>query len=103
MDTETAYVVKVDYVGVIHHVLENTQEKYSLPPGSTVKALLHMLVERHGKEVADCILSSNGQLNSMVKVFLNNDDISRLQGLDTPITGESQVFILVGLIPVQGG
>jgi molybdopterin converting factor small subunit len=103
MSTERACVVNVDYIGVIHHVLESTEEQYSLSLGSTIKDLLQRLVERHGEEFAGCILRSDGQLLSTVKVFLNSKDISRLQGLDTPITGETEISVLVGLIPIQGG
>jgi len=103
MSTERTCVIQVDYIGVIHHVLKNTEEQYSVPLGSTVKDLLQRLVERHGEELAGCILRSDGQLSPLVEVFLNNEDIGRLQGLNTPLTGEDQVSILVGLFPMKGG
>ena len=103
MSTETACVVKVDYIGVIHHVLESTEEECIVPVGSTIKGLLQRLVKRHGQDFAACLFTPDGQLNHTVKVFLNNKDINRLQGLDTPITGKTQVYIVVGLMLIQGG
>lgn len=37
MSTERACVVKVDYIGVIHHVLESTEEECIVPFGLNSK------------------------------------------------------------------
>ncbi len=103
VSTERKYVINVEYLGLIRNVLNCSEEQYSMPLGSTVKALLQRLVERHGEQVGLCILTSEGQLRPMTEIYLDGSEISTRQGLDTPITGEGRVSVVIGVQPFPGG
>ena len=58
----------------------------------TVGAALQALTEQHpdlGNQ-----LMSNGELRNFVNVYLNDDDVRYLQGLDTPIGARDEISII---------
>jgi MoaD family protein len=52
--------------------------------GATVGEVLHALAERHGK-LRGRLFDEQGALNRFVNVFLNDEDVRFLQGLDTAV------------------
>ncbi|MGB6837367.1 MAG: ubiquitin-like small modifier protein 1 [Dehalococcoidia bacterium] len=70
-----------------------------LPDGATVRDVLIRLVElRPG--LAGHVLDGEGQVPQYVGVFVDGRDIRYLQGLDTPVRPENEVYIFP---PTAGG
>ena len=60
--------------------------------GTTVGDVLHALAEAHPGTRPQ--LFSDGELNRYVNVYLNDEDVRVLDGLDTPVSGTDTVVIL---------
>lgn len=70
-----------------------------LPDGATVWDVLIRLIElRPG--LASHVLDGEGQVLRYVGVFVDGRDIRYLQGLDTPVRPENEVYIFP---PTAGG
>ena len=66
--------------------------------GSTVGEVLRSLAARH-PETERQLFSEDGQLNRYVNVYLNDEDVRVLDGLDTPV-GESDTLVI---LPAMAG
>ena len=62
-------------------------------PGSTVGDVLRALAEAHPGTRAQ-LFSDDGQLNRYVNVYLNDEDVRVLDGLDTAAADSDTVVIL---------
>ena len=61
--------------------------------GDTVGAVLRALADRH-PETESQLFSPDGELNRYVNVYLNDEDVRVLDGLDTAIAAADTVVIL---------
>lgn len=61
--------------------------------GSTVGEVLGVLVEKH-PATKDQLFSGEGDLNRFVNVYLNDEDVRVLDGLDTAVSETDTVMIL---------
>lgn len=61
--------------------------------GETVGEALHALAETY-EATADQLFSTEGELNRYVNVYLNDEDVRVLQGLDTQATESDTIVIL---------
>ena len=61
--------------------------------GSTVGEALRSLAERH-PGTKDQLFSTEGDLNRYVNVYLNDEDVRVLNGLDTGVSDSDTVVIL---------
>jgi len=73
-------------------------EKEVSAEGSSVGEVLRSLAEEH-PETQSQLFGENGQLNRYVNVYLNDEDVRVLQGLDTPV-GESDTLVI---LPAMAG
>ena len=73
-------------------------EKEVAADGSNVGEVLRVLSERH-PETARQIFQEDGQLNRYVNVYLNDEDVRVLDGLDTPV-GEKDTLVI---LPAMAG
>jgi molybdopterin synthase sulfur carrier subunit len=62
-------------------------------PGSTVGEVLHSLAEAHPGTTAQ-LFADGGDLNRYVNVYLNDEDVRVLDGLDTAVADSDTVVIL---------
>jgi MoaD family protein len=62
-------------------------------PGSTVRDVLRSLAETHPGTRSQ-LFSDGGELNRYVNVYLNDEDVRVLDGLDTPVSDSDTVVIL---------
>ena len=74
-------------------------EKELTAQGSSVGEILRELVDRH-PDTQSQLFSSDGELNRYVNVYLNDEDVRVLDGLDTSV---SQADTLVILPAMAGG
>jgi MoaD family protein len=61
--------------------------------GTTVGEVLRALVEEH-PDTRDQLFSGDGELNRYVNVYLNDEDVRVLDGLDTAASDSDTVVIL---------
>jgi sulfur-carrier protein len=61
--------------------------------GATVGELLHSLAAKH-PETKGQLFSEDGQLNRYVNVYLNDEDVRVLEGLDTAAKPGDTIMIL---------
>ncbi|HAM01041.1 MAG TPA: molybdopterin synthase sulfur carrier subunit [Acidimicrobiaceae bacterium] len=62
-------------------------------PGDTVGEILRGLVEGY-PGMAGQVLTEDGTLHRFVNVYVNDDDVRYLEGLDTKVAGGDTVSIL---------
>jgi len=62
-------------------------------PGSTVGEVLRSLAEAHPGTTAQ-LFTDGGDLNRYVNVYLNDEDVRVLDGLDTAVADSDTVVIL---------
>jgi sulfur-carrier protein len=73
-------------------------EKEVQAPGETIGEVLRGLADQH-PGTASQLFSHDGQLNRYVNVYLNDEDVRVLGGLDTGV-GESDVVVI---LPAMAG
>ncbi|HEX6250216.1 MAG TPA: MoaD/ThiS family protein [Gemmatimonadaceae bacterium] len=72
-----------------------TLEEPCATAGEALSAL-----SRKSAAVADRVLDERGEVRPHVNVFVGEESIRFLQGLDTPLTGDSRILIIAA---VSGG
>ncbi len=68
-------------------------EKEVAAEGSNVGEVLRSLAQRH-PDTGRQLFGEDGSLNRYVNVYLNDEDVRVLDGLDTPVTENDTVVIL---------
>jgi molybdopterin converting factor small subunit len=68
-------------------------EKELQAPGSDVGAVLRELASRHPAAESQ-LFGADGQLNRYVNVYLNDEDVRVLDGLDTGVSDADTLVIL---------
>jgi MoaD family protein len=61
--------------------------------GETVADLLDAVVERH-PDLKKHLIGENGQLRPFVNLFLKEENVNQLQGLETPLAEGDTVLII---------
>jgi len=61
--------------------------------GGTVGNVLRALTAKHPATESQ-LFSEQGELNRYVNVYLNDEDVRVLEGLETPLSGSDAVMIL---------
>jgi|SRR5262249_40203651 len=61
--------------------------------GATLSALLDDLFARY-PTVREQVLTAEGGLNRFINIFINDQDVRYLQGLETPLTAGDTVTLL---------
>ncbi len=73
-------------------------EKELQAPGDNVGEILRALVESH-PDTQSQLFAADGQLNRYVNVYLNDEDVRVLDGLDTSV-GETDTLVI---LPAMAG
>ena len=73
-------------------------EKELSAQGSSVKEILESVAQRH-PDTRDQLFSSDGDLNRYVNVYLNDEDVRVLDGLETNV-GDSDTLVI---LPAMAG
>ena len=61
--------------------------------GDSIRSVVDGLVERH-PSLGGQLLTTDGDLNRFVNVYVNGQDVRYLAGLDTPVTPTDEVRLL---------
>ena len=96
--------VKVNYYGVISPKLSGGQEESVCLLGeATVRDLFDLLVAKHGDGFKESLLTSDGQLQMVTRIYYNDCDINAINGLDTRLEDNSELSITVMPGTIPGG
>lgn len=95
--------VKVIYYGLIQTTSGNLEDEIYLSDSATVKDLLQLLVERYGNEFRDAILTPEGQIKSTAYIHLNERDINEIDGLNTKLRDNDELFVTDIAFVIDGG
>ena len=95
--------VKINYYGLIQNMVDNREEEVDLPGEATVKELLRSLVQRHGDDFRSMILTPDWQLLITTVIYLDERDISEIDGIETKLRDGSTLNITVIAHVVVGG
>ena len=76
-------------------------EKQVAAQGASVGEVLRAVAEAH-PGTSDQLFSSEGGLNRYVNVYLNDEDVRVLQGLETEV-GDSDVLVILPAMAGGGG
>lgn len=87
--------MKVAYMGLVRNTLGISEEEVDVPAGSRVSHLLDILGEKHGEPFRYSIFASVGLLRPLVRVFVGEQSIDDLDGLDTALDIGSGIYILL--------
>jgi molybdopterin converting factor small subunit len=63
--------IRVKYHNVLRKMAARAAETVEVPPGTSVRAVLGQLAERHGAPLRDALFSSGGGIASHLVVFRN--------------------------------
>lgn len=92
--------VEVKFYAMLREISGKKMERITLPPKSSVRDLVDLLVERYGGEFARYIYDAERQVRSYLSYMLNGVNINSLDRFDTMLK-DGDVFSL--LPPVGGG
>jgi sulfur-carrier protein len=68
-------------------------QKEIVAEGDDVREVLRQLAQRHPATEGQ-LFGDDGELNRYVNVYLNDEDVRVLEGLDTPVGGSDTLVIL---------
>jgi molybdopterin synthase sulfur carrier subunit len=91
--------VTVELPGALEQYADGRASLRLDAPGATIGAVLKQLGDDY-PGVHDRVLDERGELRPHVNVFIDDENIRFLLGLDTPLNEKSTVFILPA---VSGG
>jgi sulfur-carrier protein len=77
-------------------------EKELSANGDSVAEILHVVAEMH-PETRSQLFSADGELNRYVNVYLNDEDVRVLDGLDTAVGPSDTLVILPAMAGGAGG
>lgn len=92
--------VEVKFYAMLREIAGKRAEKLVLPPKSSVRDLVNLLVERYGGKFEGYIYDSEKRVRSYLSYMLNGVNINRLDGFDTMLKDGD---VLSFLPPVGGG
>ncbi len=95
--------VKIIYYGMIRHKIGHQEEEVNLSDEATVRDLVHLLAEKYGDEFRDNCLTSDLELKPLARIHLNGRDINEIDGLDTWLDDNSEVFVALLLVLGRAG
>ena len=93
--------VNVQFFAAVRELVGLREETLELPDGGTVRNLLDLLAERHGRGLRDYIHDpKSDQLRRSLQILVGDKPTSALNGLETVLTDGCVLAIIP---PVGGG
>jgi molybdopterin converting factor small subunit len=95
--------MKVVYLGMLQSALGVKEEEINPQAGSTVGSLLTSLANKYGESFRFTVLSRDGNLRPLVKVFVSDRDIAEMDGLNTKLEDNAEICIFIAVEAPAGG
>ncbi|BAI75133.1 protein (plasmid) [Azospirillum sp. B510] len=90
--------MKISYFALLRDATRKHSEVWERP-APTLRVLMDDLAAEYGANFARWVMK-NGELAGYAIILVNGKDVRGLQGLDTPLAADSDVFIFP---PLAGG
>lgn len=90
--------MKISYFALLRTATRKHDEDWTRP-APTLRVLMRDLAAEYGPEFARWVMK-DGELSGLAIILVDGRDVRGLQGLDTPLTPDSNVFIFP---PLAGG
>ena len=94
--------IKISYLGPLRRQMDCKEEHLLLNPPVTVRSVLDRLIEEHGEHLKDLFYNTQGWLDPRILFLIDGERPEAREGLDTELTGQEQIQIVMGL-PMSGG
>ncbi len=95
--------VRVLYFGLVRNVVKEAEEEIDLPAGSKVRDLLERLCEKHGEGLRDALFTVEGTLTANTMLLLDGTNVLYSEGLDTAISNDQSMHVLLTTTALAGG
>ncbi|TAJ77766.1 hypothetical protein EPO44_20480 [bacterium] len=95
--------IQVLYFGLVRNVVKEGEEKVILPAGATVRNLLELLCQRHGEALRDALFTVEETLTANTMILLDGTNILYAKGLDTEISNQQSLHVLLTTTAMAGG
>jgi len=95
--------VRVLYFGLVRNVVKEAEEEIDLPAGAKVKDLLETLCRKHGEALRDALFTVEGTLTANTMLLLDGTNVLYSQGLDTVISNDQSIHVLLTTTALAGG
>ena len=95
--------VRVLYFGLVRNFVKEAEEEIVFPAGSKVRDLLKILCEKHGESLRDALFTVEGTLTANTMLLLDGANVLYSQGLDTVISNDQSMHVLLTTTALAGG
>ena len=93
--------VRISTILTLKEILGQRETEMSVPGGSTLEALLAIMIKTWGEKLSSFLLEpESGQVRSYIRLMVNGQDIGFLNGMETALQEGDEILILP---PVAGG
>lgn len=92
--------IEVKFYAMVREVTGKKVERITLPPKSSIRSLISLLIEKYGVKFERYIYNNDMQVRDYLSYLQNGININSLQGFDT-ILNDGDIISL--LPPVGGG
>lgn len=93
-------MVKIRFYGNLRDIVKKDTLNFALPPGSTVRDLIHLLDQKYGGDFSGYLLDVHGELWSHFSIVLNNQLLIKREQFDVTIKDNDEIMFL---FPILGG
>jgi molybdopterin converting factor small subunit len=95
--------VRVLYFGLVRNVVKEAEEEITLSAPAKVKDLLEALCRKHGEALRDALFTVEGTLTANTMLLLDGTNVLYTQGLDTIISNDQSMHVLLTTTALAGG
>lgn len=95
--------MRVRYLGLLQILLKTKEEELAVSGQTSLRDLIQSLIEKHGQEFHNRVLNQEGRLRQTIRVVVDGNELEEDEALDTRLTDENELAILLIVPPMAGG
>ncbi|MFX1277960.1 MAG: MoaD/ThiS family protein [Promethearchaeota archaeon] len=86
--------VKISFFSILTDITDKEELIFSLENNSDIRILLEKLVLKYGKAFEEQIFKNSANLSKYVLITVNGKDIRALDGLNTKLKQDDEIFFV---------
>ena len=94
--------IRVKFYGTIRDIVKDKEVELDGNGLLRVRDIINIFIERYGDKFKNRILTTNGNLQSYVRVFINDESLDYRE-LNKEIVNERDSEVLIYILPAQMG
>ena len=98
-----SFTVMVRFTGVAANVAGKNEHQISVRKGATVNDLADDLEKIFGQDFGEIVRFKQGTPRALVTIYINEQDIKQLGGMEAPIPVGSNISMAFRAVPWVGG